>query len=924
MALLLALTWLSPVQAASAAASDTATFTFTSTTNPSLYLVDTTFQLSATGTNSTYPPFGLVTFYADGVEIPGCSGKYLNYSSSPTSGIAAACTTNDLSIGDHVITAFFYSYMSELYESTTVTLPGGHKVSYNELTISPDTLPNGQWMVGYSQILSTSGGDGSYVWSRSSTFPAGFSFYSDTGEIIGSTGTIGSSTFTVTVVDYAGGYGTKEYTLNITKATPSANVTIVNADSLYADTGVDLYLFANFTHPSNTGATQPTGTVSFSVDGVAVAACSGEHALPLDSNGSASYCTYNTTGLAAGTHTVLAEYTPADGDAYYIAVSGTKTFTISSARYDVTGSVFYDLDKDGVKDSTEGAPSIGFKVNYDINCDGEVDAYSWSENNISGNGEFTLPLQDSTSKFCVFLSLDSGYTQTTTVGPLALDEEKYFEIGVYYPDLLFNPVSLPKGSVNTPYSQTISISNGTSPYTISDVESHLPNGITFDPATLTLSGTPTQAYPGYLSFTVTDATGFTDEYSSNIVIQTDGTFTLTSSSNPSVSGGAVTFTFTGSGEAILPMFSETDPIPPVGMVTFYADNVAIVGCEKLYLNVDTATFSPGDYPATCTTSSLADGEHLIRAEYLDMTGGLFRGGTLTLTQVVGIQPDSTPPTVTPTIEGTLGSGGWYTGNINLIWTVADTESEITSMTGCDTISITGDQAETTYTCSAISMGGTTSVDTTIKRDATKPVITLTGVAEGAIYYPRNIPQAVCSTSDNLSGVATKATLTLSGPDTNGLGSITATCSGALDVAGNKADPVSVTYRVVRPADLAVFVIDSKDSVRPKTNLAYTLIVANLGPNPSMNVVLTDTLDPMTTVVSISKPRDWTCKVESNIITCTIARMNPGSIAFIKITTTVNRNAVPGKSLVNTANITSQTYDFYMANNSFTQRTRIIR
>src|SRR5207244_12447321 len=56
-------------------------------------------------------------------------------------------------------------------------------------------------------------------------------------------------------------------------------------------------------------------------------------------------------------------------------------------------------------------------------------------------------------------------------------------------------------------------------------------------------------------------------------------------------------------------------------------------------------------------------------------------------------------------------------------------------------------------------------------------------------------EASCNTVDDGSGVAVLATLSLTGADPDGTGTITATCADAVDNAGNSADPVSVTYTV---------------------------------------------------------------------------------------------------------------------------------
>jgi hypothetical protein len=165
-----------------------------------------------------------------------------------------------------------------------------------------------------------------------------------------------------------------------------------------------------------------------------------------------------------------------------------------------------------------------------------------------------------------------------------------------------------------------------------------------------------------------------------------------------------------------------------------------------------------------------------------------------------LQPDITPPTITPTVSGTLGTDGWYTGDVSLTWSLSDPESVMSSISGCEAVSITQDQAAADYTCSATSRGGMSSETVTIARDATTPATTVTGVTEGATYNLGSVPQAGCSSTDTLSGLATEATFALTGGDPQGVGDITATCSGALDAAGNTADPAVVHYTVNNPSN----------------------------------------------------------------------------------------------------------------------------
>jgi hypothetical protein len=242
--------------------------------------------------------------------------------------------------------------------------------------------------------------------------------------------------------------------------------------------------------------------------------------------------------------------------------------------------------------------------------------------------------------------------------------------------------------------------------------------------------------------------------------------------------------------------------------------------------------------------------------------------------------DGTPPVITPTVSGTLGTNGWYTSDVNVTWDVVDAESAISTKAGCDPTVISSDTAAdgTTLTCSATSDGGTASGSVTIKRDATKPTISaagspaaniagwnntdvivhfscadaqsgipalacpadqilstegsavsstaqtvtdaagnvsdpsnvvtvkidktrpavaVTGVTDGAQYVSGAVPVAGCQTTDALSGVATVASVVVTTTGSNGVGSFTATCDGAIDVAGNpQASAVTASYSVV--------------------------------------------------------------------------------------------------------------------------------
>jgi hypothetical protein len=80
-------------------------------------------------------------------------------------------------------------------------------------------------------------------------------------------------------------------------------------------------------------------------------------------------------------------------------------------------------------------------------------------------------------------------------------------------------------------------------------------------------------------------------------------------------------------------------------------------------------------------------------------------------------------------------------------------------------------------------------------DTTPPVVSVTGVTNDETYVLGSVPTAGCDTQDALSGVATAASLIVSGGKANGVGSFTAICEGATDNAGNSGS-ASVSYSVI--------------------------------------------------------------------------------------------------------------------------------
>ncbi len=151
-----------------------------------------------------------------------------------------------------------------------------------------------------------------------------------------------------------------------------------------------------------------------------------------------------------------------------------------------------------------------------------------------------------------------------------------------------------------------------------------------------------------------------------------------------------------------------------------------------------------------------------------------------------ILQDDTPPIVAYSVDGIVGTNGWYRGSasgafIVVHWLVS---GSITSTTGCEpAIRVDDPNTGATRTCTASGPGGTTSVTTKLlKVDATPPSTSVapSRAPNGAGWYRAPV-MLQWSGSDGTSGVAScSQQLTYSAPDaasTSQIGSCT-------DNAGN--------------------------------------------------------------------------------------------------------------------------------------------
>jgi uncharacterized repeat protein (TIGR01451 family) len=138
------------------------------------------------------------------------------------------------------------------------------------------------------------------------------------------------------------------------------------------------------------------------------------------------------------------------------------------------------------------------------------------------------------------------------------------------------------------------------------------------------------------------------------------------------------------------------------------------------------------------------------------------------------------------------------------------------------------------------------------------------------------------------------------------------------VASVAAGTVAATAQTVDPADLKVTKSDSADPVSKGSNLDYTILVENLGPDPATNVVLTDKLPGGLGFRSTSTTAG-TCTRQARTVTCNLGTLAASAQVTVTIRTRVTKKR---GTIDNTASVESGILDPVPANNTDTERTTV--
>lgn len=247
--------------------------------------------------------------------------------------------------------------------------------------------------------------------------------------------------------------------------------------------------------------------------------------------------------------------------------------------------------------------------------------------------------------------------------------------------------SLPDGQVDAAYSQNLSASGGTGPYTWSVISGFLPDGLSLNSSTGVINGTPTYADNYSITILVIDSKGKSASKNLSITI-TPGPVTITTASLPTAEVGAVysppSLTATG-GDGYSYTWSISKGSLPDGL-TLEADGTIGIFPDRVGTYRFTVQATSGGMTASkelsievlpaveIATTSLPEGQvYVPYSQTLAASGGR---GPYTWSTAGGLPDGLTLNSSTGLISGTPTASDWYVFTVMVTDSLGGSSSEV--------------------------------------------------------------------------------------------------------------------------------------------------------------------------------------------------------------------------------------------------------
>ncbi len=418
-------------------------------------VVSTAYNSSVAATGGT-PPY---TWSITGGALPG--GLTLNASTGAITGTPSAAATANFTV--------------QAADSAAHTAPKALSITVTStppLAVATTSLAAGNVGVGYSQTLAATGGTAPYAWAvTAGALPAGLTLNSS-GAITGTPSTATTANFTVTVVDS----GTPAVT-----APKALSIMVSAAPALSVVTSALPDALLNNSYASSISASGGTPPYTWTIAGGSL-----PPGMYLDTSGLISGTPYSTGSFS---------FTAMVTDAAAASTQGAFTITVTDGASSVS-----------ILTSSLSSGTVGSSYSEWISVSGGSSPYTWTIT--SGSLPSGLSLDSDTGVISGTPSASGDYSFTVVASDIfGVTASMSYTISITGGSLTINESTLPSASPGASYSTTFSVSGGTSPYSWTVSSGALPDGLSLDSSTGTISGTVSGIASGTATFTVrvTDA-----------------------------------------------------------------------------------------------------------------------------------------------------------------------------------------------------------------------------------------------------------------------------------------------------------------------------------------------------------------------------------------------------------------------------------